>query len=624
MKRVLLLIFVLGIVFSGFAQRPSVSKDLRDFAVKKVQPTLETMNLTHDVLPAAVPEMSPTEDIIGNTYFDLQSNSSMQNRIFAYDDGTMGGVFTLGFDFPGFNDDRGTGYNYYDGSSWGAWPTERLEDDRTGWCAYSAWGESGEINVIHYAGAAIMGVAFSRRPIKGTGDWTQFDYHSPAADADWVWPRMTSGGIDNSVTHFIGLTRPIANSGAIYQGLDGALLYSRSEDGGDTWSIDGELFDEMSSSNYVQFSGDTYEIQADGDNVAILYGETWTDLGLMKSTDGGDTWTQTIIWEHPYPFFDPATPTVTDTFYCADGAHGLDFDQSGKVHIVFGINRGHSDGAGTFWFPGVGGIGYWNEDRPTFSNDLNALSPYGDPGTELEIDLSLIGWTQDINGNDTIDVLDDWGTYYLGFSSMPQILIDDMNRMFVVYSSVTEGYDNDAQSYRHLWCRTSPNGEWWGTFHHLTSELIHIFDECVWPSIASASEDNFYLVYQHDNEPGMAVRGDEDPYGENFISVMTVIKEEVWTSVEENSIPIYDYDVMQNYPNPFTGSSTVKVNVRQSTELSLEVVNMMGQRVYTVDAGVAQAGVNIITIDGTKLTPGVYFYTVRAGETAITKKMIVE
>ncbi|MCD4731463.1 MAG: T9SS type A sorting domain-containing protein, partial [Bacteroidales bacterium] len=54
------------------------------------------------------------------------------------------------------------------------------------------------------------------------------------------------------------------------------------------------------------------------------------------------------------------------------------------------------------------------------------------------------------------------------------------------------------------------------------------------------------------------------------------------------------------------------------------VVNMMGQRVYTVDAGVAQAGINTITIDGTKLTPGVYFYTVRAGETAITKKMIVE
>ncbi|RLC22849.1 MAG: hypothetical protein DRH21_07855, partial [Deltaproteobacteria bacterium] len=33
---------------------------------------------------------------------------------------------------------------------------------------------------------------------------------------------------------------------------------------------------------------------------------------------------------------------------------------------------------------------------------------------------------------------------------------------------------------------------------------------------------------------------------------------------------------------------------------------------------------NTLTIDGSKLTPGIYFYTVRAGETTITKKMIVE
>ena len=622
MKRILLLTFVMGIIFSGFAQRPAVSKDLRDFAVEMVQPTLETMNLTHDVLPASVPEMSPAEDIIGNTWYDLQSNSSMQNRIFVYDDGTMGGVFTIGYDFPNFSDDRGTGYNYYDGSSWGDWPTERLEDGRSGWPAYSAWGESGEINVLHYSEGVVAGLVFSRRPEKGTGDWTQFDFHSPEPDAEYLWPRMTTGGVNHSVVHLVSITMPVANGGAIYQGLDGAILYSRSEDGGDTWSIEHQLFEEMSNAHYVAFSGDTYEVQADGDNVAILYGDSWTDLGLMKSTDGGDTWAQTIIWENPYPFF--ALPSVTDTFYCADGAHGLDFDQSGKVHVVFGINRAHSDGAGTFWFPGVGGIGYWNEDRPGFSNDLNALSPYGDPGTELEDNYSLIGWTQDINGNDTIDVLDDWGTYYMGFSSMPQIVVDDMNRIFVVYSSVTEGYDNDAQSYRHLWARTSPNGDWWGTFHHLTSELIHIFDECVFPSIASASDENLYLVYQHDNEPGLAVRGDLDPYGENFIAAMTINKLEIWTGVEENNMPIYDYDVMQNYPNPFTGSSIVKVNLRQSAELSLEVVNMMGQRIYTVDAGVAQAGINTITIDGTKLTPGVYFYTVRAGETAITKKMIVE
>ena len=140
------------------------------------------------------------------------------------------------------------------------------------------------------------------------------------------------------------------------------------------------------------------------------------------------------------------------------------------------VSSGEPDESLAFWFA---------------SNNLNSLNPYDHPDSELEDDFSLIGWTQDINGNDTIDVLDDWGTYYMGFSSMPQIVVDDMNRIFVVYSSVTEGYDNDAQSYRHLWARTSPNGDWWGTFHHLTSELIHIFDECVLTSIATYSDDSF-------------------------------------------------------------------------------------------------------------------------------------
>ncbi len=211
---------------------------------------------------------------------------------------------------------------------------------------------------------------------------------------------------------------------------------------------------------------------------------------------------------------------------------------------------------------------------------------------------------------------------------MPEIIIDDMNRIFVVFSSITETYTSGSpeQTCRHLWARTSPNGEWWGSFTDITASPIHIIDDCVYPSITESSDgESIVVVYQHDNQPGNSLQGNPaTAIGENSISVMTVQKDEIWTSVKENNIPVFDYDVMQNYPNPFTGSSTVKVNVRQTTTLSLEVVNMMGQVVYTVDAGVAQPGMNTINIDGTKLTTGVYFYTVKAGETSITKKMIVE
>ncbi len=242
------------------------------------------------------------------------------------------------------------------------YPLSELENDRTGWPAYAAWGENGEINCAHYSGAAIEGLAYARRETKGTGDWTFINYTTPVGN-ELVWPRITTGGVNHDVLHQIAITTPTFLGGSIYQGLDGALLYSRSIDGGDTWEIQDELIEDINSTYYLAFSGDTYEIQSDGDNVAILYGESWQDLGLLKSTDGGESWSKTIIWEHPYPLWDPNSFIPTDTFYCVDGAHSLAFDHDGMVHVVFGINRAYSDGTGTFWFPGVDGIGYWNEDR---------------------------------------------------------------------------------------------------------------------------------------------------------------------------------------------------------------------------------------------------------------------
>jgi hypothetical protein len=623
MKRILLLTFVLAIVVCGFAQHPTISKEKRNYAIKRVQPTTETMNFSNKTMTSAATLVTPTEDaLITNNRFDLQSNSSMQNRIFVYDDGTIGATWTFGLAETAFAD-RGTGYCYFDGSAWSAAPSARIEPDRTGWTAYAAWGPNGEINVSHYSGAAVAGLDISKRADKGTGTWESSVFHSPEPLAEYLWPRMTTGGVDHSVIHVIALTMPVANGGIVYQGLDGALLYSRSSDGGANWEPQHLLMDELGSSYYNSFSGDTYEIQAQGDNVAILYGESWQDLGLMKSTDGGTTWTQTIIWQHPYPFY--VTGDITDTFYCADGAHSLAFDQSGMVHVAFGINRAYSDAAGSYWFPLVEGVGYWNENRPSFSNTMDALNPYGDPGTELVEDYSLIGWAQDINENGTWDVLGEAGAYYIGASSQPQILVDDVNGIYVVWAGLTETYNNGTQDYRHLWARYSPNGDFWGNkFVDLTSDLIHIFDECVFPSIASTSDDYFYLVYQTDIEPGLAVRGDLDPYTDNTIRVMKVDKNEIKVGITENNMPAYDYDVLQNYPNPANGYTTVKVNIRKATELSLSVVNMMGQKVLEVAPRAVLAGMNQITFDASELTPGAYFYIVKAGDASISKKMLVE
>ncbi len=82
--------------------------------------------------------------------------------------------------------------------------------------------------------------------------------------------------------------------------------------------------------------------------------------------------------------------------------------------------------------------------------------------------------------------------------------------------------------------------------------------------------------------------------------------------------------VSQNYPNPFSLTSTVRVNLEAKASLKLVVTNLLGQQVMEIVRGDVAAGMHEFVIDGSKLGNGIYFYTVYAGKETVTNKMIVE
>jgi len=100
--------------------------------------------------------------------------------------------------------------------------------------------------------------------------------------------------------------------------------------------------------------------------------------------------------------------------------------------------------------------------------------------------------------------------------------------------------------------------------------------------------------------------------------------DEVFVGEKKNALPVYDYDVFQNYPNPASEITVVKLNIRKATGLMIEVANMMGQTVITVDAGLVKPGMKEVELDVSSLNSGLYFYTVKAGDAEVTKKMLVE
>ncbi|MCD4694947.1 MAG: glycoside hydrolase, partial [Bacteroidales bacterium] len=591
MKKILLFVLAISFGLYTIAQNRAVTpKAIRDVAVKTKKPIKDVGDTCGEYVPGVKSKSLLADTDIGNTWYDLQTNVSMQNRLYLYDDGTFGAAWTFGPEGSPGGNGRGTGYNYFDGNDWGPLPTISVEDTtKTGWPSYTPYGENGELFVCHHMA---YGLLFGIRETKGTGAWEGNLQFGPVGAIDISWPRGITTGIDNNIIHFISVTydNPIF-------GQTESLLYSRSSDGGDTWEIENHFFEELGPDYYTNLGGDIYEFAEPKEGLlTFLVGDNWTDLILMKSMDDGDTWDETIIWECPYPL---NSGTPTDTFYCPDGSHHLAIDNSGLTHVVFGITRSYADDAGGhFYFPGVDGIIYWNENMPAFSNNLNALSPYGDPGTELIEDYNLIGWSQDVNGNGELDIFwNDIEPYNTGLSSMPQLIIDNLNRLFLIYSSVTETYDNGTSNYRHLWVRASPDcGTTWGSFYDMNSGLIYMFDECVYPSAAPNSVDSVYFIYQADNNPGTTTTSAD----ENYIRMMSVSKTDV-LGVKKNKQVVFDDNVSQNYPNPFIGTSTVYVNLDESAELSLEVHNIMGQLVYELPAKKYNAGKQEFIINGTNL-----------------------
>ena len=80
-----------------------------------------------------------------------------------------------------------------------------------------------------------------------------------------------------------------------------------------------------------------------------------------------------------------------------------------------------------------------------------------------------------------------------------------------------------------------------------------------------------------------------------------------------------------NYPNPFSGTTTIQFALPQSEQVELTVYDALGRRVATLVDQELPAGRHQVTWDGrtlsSPLSSGVYFYRLRAGDFTATRRM---
>ena len=94
-----------------------------------------------------VRELVVERQVIGITQYDLQSNAAIDDRMAGNGD-AVSAAWTMSLDVSPF-EDRGTGYNFYDGDVWGEQPYERIENVRIGWPSINHLGDGREVVISH-------------------------------------------------------------------------------------------------------------------------------------------------------------------------------------------------------------------------------------------------------------------------------------------------------------------------------------------------------------------------------------------------------------------------------------------------------------------------------------------
>jgi hypothetical protein len=88
------------------------------------------------------------------------------------------------------------------------------------------------------------------------------------------------------------------------------------------------------------------------------------------------------------------------------------------------------------------------------------------------------------------------------------------------------------------------------------------------------------------------------------------------------------YRVSQSYPNPFNPSCTIQYELPRAGMTSLRVFDVSGSLVRTLVDGWKETGIYAAiwdgrAHDGSKVPSGIYFYEFRAGDFAVTRKMVL-
>ena len=660
MKKVFLLSLSLVLGLSAFAQRQVMKNDAKKAEAKATIAAVgnETTTQASTYAPKAAKsvvinrydDMESATTMV--TTYDLQSNQFVANRMYQLPTGEVAAVATMSHEENLVASDRGTGYNFFDGSSWGDEPDERIEPWKTGWPSIARWGENGEILLCH----GNNGMQCFVRETAGEGEWVHkgtlpaYPEGYPYASEYATWPRVITCGENNSIIIAVAALQHSISSDE----TDVRTCFWRSEDA-ETWTCSyGPIADLGLGYEVGNFSADDYALAANGNTVALMYSGCLTQsVWMFKSTDCGLTWVPTRVWEHPFEGHELDEPGLDygDTLFMPMNST-LTIDNNGVVHAAFNtfemthLAETQSGYYSYYYGRTVDGILYWNDTQDPITdtehpeyigtpyeqhfahpNQFHAARlwwPIADEPGYVHMLLDSTRWIGYIpmyegeSWSNDMFYHDNYHSKIYGASGHPALSCDPDGNLACAFSAPNMSRKTDMYYLRSVYVSyfDIEKGYWDILEDDLMEDVVMKFDDglftCAVPNTVNTKE--FWFSYQHDDKIGFAW-GSEPTQAEtsdNNIEVVKIIPGDAIADAEAKDI------VYNIYPNPAT--DYIVIGSAMHANATITFINLAGQTVKSFNKALT-AGSNSISID---LESGVYFCTIEANGFSKTVKVVVK
>ncbi len=344
--------------------------------------------------------------------------------------------------------------------------------------------------------------------------------------------------------------------------------FFKSTNGGASWLTYGTLPDDCYHASYSQF------INANtGMCIASTEEINGADMNILKTTNGGLTWTKTISYDaiRQYNAINYVNENLAFTV-------GYDFTEPVKRGIIMRTTNG--------------GINWTTQysDSTTYtgifftSNNTGFISGGNATGGHI--------WKTTNQG-------DTWDAIYTKDSLIIQgIEFHNGGPVGIAYGvKIYTG-----KNFQPFAMRTADNGATW--------KIQVIQDEHNRPTVTSGcmiDNFNYYLGGGTFSEPRIyhTINGGS-------------------TSVNNNTgTAAKEFSLEQNYPNPFNPATSIRYNIPVTGLVSIKIYNGLGKEIVELVNEVKPNGQYEVSFDASNLTSGVYFYKLTTGNFSETKKMLL-